>query len=189
MAADKSKAGGTGTGSNWLWKQLLQRFDSSGSSTTTSSSAVPIPTNGRSGTVGATSPGSVTSAGEAFESGSSSNGHHHDPDHKNKSGLKDGCSCSSCQCSGDHRTGNNGDPSVVDMIRSLDTFAGSKIDPSQDHWIESLHKLMTDYFINSRSTNVRLRALDILSMCLHDFSYIHEDLVIDTIVIKVRFFN
>ena len=181
MTTDKSKSGGS------LWRQLLHRFDSSGTAST--SSAVPVPQNGHA-TSSATLAGSVTSAGEAFEGSNGSNcvchQDHHEPHHRSKS-AKEECCCPSCPCTGKNggQANKQNDVSVVDMIRSLDAFASRRIDPSQEHWIESLHKLMTDYYLNSSSTNVRLRALEILSIFLHDFSYLYEDLVIDTIVIKV----
>ena len=182
MATEKSKGGGNVT---W-WKHLLHKLDPSASN-----SSIPVPASS-----GSTLVGSVTSSVEAFaDSGTSVTvcQHHKEGQQDQVNGnMKRSsiCSCPSCPCANgqtnDLSVGGKGDPSVVDMIRSLDAFANKRIiDPSQDHWIESLNKLMTDFYLNSTSTNVRLRALEILSMCLHDFSYIHEDLVIESIVIKV----
>lgn len=176
MAAEKSKGG---NGVTW-WKHLLHKLDPS-------SSSVSVPASN-----GSTVAGSVTSSVEAFADGSVGNvgsvgsvvcEHHKESEEDGVRGKRRVCPCMEREREDPVK---KGDPSVLDMIRSLDAFANKRIiDPSQDHWVDSLHKLMTDFYLNSTSTNVRLRALEILSMCLHDFSYVHEDLVVQSVVIKV----
>lgn len=204
MATDKTKGG---NGVTW-WKHLLHKLDPSASN---SCNAVPAAANG-SNLVGSVT-SSVEAFADGSGASVSVCKHHkgegkyhrgegkyHKEERKEKEegeevngkrGSSRMCVCPSCPCvsgSGESEESVVGksDPSVVDMIRSLDAFANKRItDPSQDHWIDSLNKLMTDFYLNSTSTNVRLRALEILSMCLHDFSYLHEDLVLESVVIKV----
>ncbi|CAL1542795.1 unnamed protein product [Lymnaea stagnalis] len=65
----------------------------------------------------------------------------------------------------------------------IDYYHSHFIHPGQENWIETLHSLMEKYFKGQTRTEVRKKALDVLSLVLSINTHVYEKELIDYVVI------
>uniref|UniRef100_A0A3P9K8F0 TSC complex subunit 2 n=1 Tax=Oryzias latipes TaxID=8090 RepID=A0A3P9K8F0_ORYLA len=71
------------------------------------------------------------------------------------------------------------DASVLTLI----SYRAQSIQPARDGWIQSLHRLMENFFRNESRTVIRIKVLHILSFVLSTNRQLYEDELIEMVVI------
>ncbi|XP_023815363.1 tuberin isoform X2 [Oryzias latipes] len=71
------------------------------------------------------------------------------------------------------------DASVLTLI----SYRAQSIQPARDGWIQSLHRLMENFFRNENRTVIRIKVLHILSFVLSTNRQLYEDELIEMVVI------
>lgn len=69
-------------------------------------------------------------------------------------------------------------------VVSLISYRAESLNPEEDNWVNNLHQLLERYFRQEIRTEIRIKALDVLSMILSVNRNLFEEQLVETVVIS-----